>query len=76
MTIIFTPINRHPIYLAALAALAGADLDILFRGVDLWTDSHIYTHNYSINNTFITHKMDELSIPMGMFVHKYLIYVR
>ena len=25
-----------------LAALAGADLDILFRGVDLLSDSHIY----------------------------------
>ena len=30
--------------------IAGVDLDILFRKVDLLTDSHTYTHNYSINN--------------------------
>ena len=38
-------------------------LDILFRGVDLLTDNHTYTHNYSINNiVVITHKIDELNI--------------
>ena len=35
--------NNHNIYpneLIYLAALAGADLDILFKGVDLLTDNH------------------------------------
>ena len=36
--------------LSSTCADTGADLDILFRGVDLLTDSHIYTHNYSITN--------------------------
>ena len=79
MTTIFTPMNRH-----CNIPLAGADLDILFRGgggVDLLTDSHIYTHNYSINKMLswevITHKIDELyKHSMGKFVHKYFIYVR
>ena len=35
----------------SLNTTPGADLDILFRGVDLLTDIVItYTHNYSINN--------------------------
>ena len=59
MTTIFTPINR--LY---LAALAGADLDILFMGVDL--EIYTYTHNYSINNivsgSHYTHIIDELII--------------
>ena len=42
ITTIFTPMNyRHKIY---LAALAGADLDILIRGVDLVSGSH-YSQN-------------------------------
>ena len=46
-----------------LADLAGADLDIMFRGVDLLTDNRTHTHNYSINNNIvITHKIDELNI--------------
>ena len=49
----FLKSNNHNIYpneLIYLAALAGVDLDILFRGVDLLTDNHMFTHNYSINN--------------------------
>ena len=51
------------IFLIYLAALAGADLDILF---DLLTDNHTYTHKYSINNIVsespYTHIIDELNI--------------
>ena len=37
----------------------------MFRGVDLLTDNHTHTHNYSIkilSVDVITHKIDELNI--------------
>ena len=68
--------NRH---CNNLAALAGADLDILFRGVDLLSDSHIY--NYSINNWASEASPTlgcsiEISRDIYMYICRYVSYVK
>ena len=49
-----------------LAALAGADLDIMFRGVDLLTDNHTHIHittaSIILSVEVITLIIDELNV--------------